>query len=99
MALGKRKIQQSELFIATRELAHGPGHPFYCKLNEVLATAEFDQFVERLCATKKVVDPVFRRASTFGCCLSATSRAWTASGASPGAVPTVWPCALSSEWP
>ena len=50
MALGKRTIQQSELFIATNELVHGPGHPFYSQLNDVLAAAEFDQFTERLCA-------------------------------------------------
>ena len=50
MAIGKRKIQQSELFIPATELVLGPGHPFYSKLNEVLAAAEFDQFAERLCA-------------------------------------------------
>lgn len=50
MALGKRKSQQDELFIATAQLATGPGHPFYAKLNEVLAQAGFDDFVEKLCA-------------------------------------------------
>ena len=50
MALGKRKTKQSELFIATAELAKGPGHPFYSKLNEVLAEAGFDEFAEKLCA-------------------------------------------------
>jgi len=50
MALGKRKIQQSELFIPTAQLVQGPGHPFYSKLNAVLATIEFDDFTERLCA-------------------------------------------------
>jgi transposase len=50
MALGKRKIEQSELFIAATDLAHGPGHPFYTKLNEVLGTAGFDEFAEQLCA-------------------------------------------------
>src|SRR5208282_4478202 len=50
MALGKRKIQQTELFIPATKLAQGPGHPFYSKLNEVLAAAQFDVFVERLCA-------------------------------------------------
>jgi hypothetical protein len=50
MALGKRKPQQNELFIPTAKLATGPGHPFYTKLNEVLAEAGFDEFVERLCA-------------------------------------------------
>src|SRR5450631_171513 len=50
MALGKRKTKQSELFIATAELAKGPGHPFYSKLNEVLAEAGFDEFAEKLCS-------------------------------------------------
>jgi transposase len=50
MALGKRKPKQDELFIPTAELATGPGHPFYSKLNEVLADAGFDEFVEKLCA-------------------------------------------------
>ena len=50
MALGTRKLKQDELFIATAQLATGPGHPFYTKLNEVLADADFDSFVERLCA-------------------------------------------------
>lgn len=50
MALGKRKPQQDELFIPTAELATGPGHPFYSKVNEVLAAAGFDDFAERLCA-------------------------------------------------
>ena len=50
MSLGKRRPQQNELFIPTAKLATGPGHPFYTKLNEVLAEAGFDEFVERLCA-------------------------------------------------
>src|SRR5271170_6499886 len=50
MALGKRNPQQDELFIPTAKLATGPGHPFYAKLNEVLAVAGFDEFVEQLCA-------------------------------------------------
>jgi len=50
MALGKRRPKQDELFIPTAELAQGPGHPFYSKLNEVLAQAGFDEFAEKLCA-------------------------------------------------
>jgi transposase len=50
MSLGKRKTKQDELFIPTANLATGPGHPFYSKLNEVLAGGEFDRFVEKLCA-------------------------------------------------
>ena len=50
MALGKRKPKQDELFIPTAKLATGPGHPFYAKLNEVLAEAGFEDFVEKHCA-------------------------------------------------
>ena len=50
MALGKRKPRQEELFIPRANLVTGPGHPFYSKLNEVLATTGFDEFVEKLCA-------------------------------------------------
>jgi transposase len=50
MALGKRTPKQDELFIPTAQLITGPGHPFYAKLNEVLAAAGFDEFVEKLCA-------------------------------------------------
>jgi hypothetical protein len=50
MALGKRKPKQDELFIPTVQLATGPGHPFYRKLNQVLADGGFDDFAETLCA-------------------------------------------------
>src|SRR6267142_855685 len=50
MALGQRKTRQTELFIPSAELVKGPGHPFYTKLNQVLAEAGFDEFVEKLCA-------------------------------------------------
>ena len=51
MALGRRKEKQVELFVATARLRQGPGHPFYRKLDEVLAGAGFDAFVEGLCAS------------------------------------------------
>ncbi len=50
MALGRRKPRQSDLFIPTAHLATGPGHPLYTKLNQVLADAGFDTFVEQKCA-------------------------------------------------
>ena len=50
MALGRRKEKQTELFIPTAGLVRGPGHPFYTKLNAVLAEAEFDALAEKLCA-------------------------------------------------
>ena len=49
MALGKRKRQQQEAWVATCDLPQSPGHPFYQKLNGLLAEAKFDDYVEELC--------------------------------------------------
>lgn len=49
MALGKRKREQQEAWIATTELPKSPGHPFYRKLNRLLAEAGFDAWLETLC--------------------------------------------------
>ncbi len=51
MAVGKRSGQRQEgLWVATSDLARSPGHPFYEQVNRLLAEAEFDPFVEALCA-------------------------------------------------
>src|SRR5271168_2784022 len=50
MALGKRKREQQAAWVATTELPKSPGHPFYKKLNSLLAEAEFDTWLEALCA-------------------------------------------------
>jgi len=50
MALGKRGQVQQEVWVASNTLPKSPGHPFYRKLNQLLAGAEFDRWVERLCA-------------------------------------------------
>ena len=49
MALGKRKREEQGLWIATTELPKSPGHPFYQKLNAVLAEANFDRWIEERC--------------------------------------------------
>lgn len=49
MAMGKRKQQQAELFVMTTDLPRSAGHPFYRKLNELLAEADFDRWVEDRC--------------------------------------------------
>jgi transposase len=41
--------EQKELWIPTHELAQSPGHPFYRRLNQLLARRGFDRFVEGLC--------------------------------------------------
>ena len=50
MALGKRTVQQREMFVPVAELPKSPAHPFYSRLNQLLAEAGFDEFVEGLCA-------------------------------------------------
>jgi transposase len=49
MAMGKRKARQESLFIATDQLSQSPGHPFYVRLNALLAEAGFDRWVEQRC--------------------------------------------------
>jgi transposase len=49
MAMGKRQRKQEALFVTTEGLARSPGHPFYRKLNELLAEAQFDRWIERRC--------------------------------------------------
>jgi len=69
MALGRRKPKQDELFIPTTNLATGPGHPFYTKLNEVLAQADFDPSSRDSApkTIKKAADLALHRAFTFAC--------------------------------
>ena len=51
MAMGtrKRRERQEALWYGS-ELPAAPGHPFYCRLNEVLEKADFDRFCEKSCA-------------------------------------------------
>lgn len=50
MAMGRRaKEQQAALWIPAAEMAPGPSHPFYQRLNEILAKYGFDEWVESQC--------------------------------------------------
>ena len=50
MAMGRRPRERQEaLFIASEGLGQSPGHPFYRKLNELLAEAGFDRWIEGRC--------------------------------------------------
>jgi transposase len=49
MALGKRKGEQQEAWVATTDLPRSPGHPFYKKLNQLLVESGFDPWLEGLC--------------------------------------------------
>src|SRR3954451_12852209 len=52
MAMGTRKHRQrqEQLWVTHTELATGPGHPFYTRLNELLDQEKFDEFAEAECA-------------------------------------------------
>jgi transposase len=47
----KRRVegQQSEMWVATKDIACSPGHPFYRVVNRLFSAKGFDRFVEGLC--------------------------------------------------
>jgi len=49
MGTRRQKERQSDLWIATAEIAETPGHAFYERLNELLAEHRFDRRLEHLC--------------------------------------------------
>ena len=50
MALGRRGEQQPGMWVATTSLPRSAGHPFYTRMNALLAEAQFDTFAEAQCA-------------------------------------------------
>ena len=49
MAMKRRtEEQQADMWIATKNIAHSPGRPFYCAVNRLFAAEGFDRFVEGL---------------------------------------------------
>jgi transposase len=50
MAMGrKKKRPQDTMWVAASDLPKSPGHPFYHRLNQILAANSFDAFVEAAC--------------------------------------------------
>jgi transposase len=49
MAMGKRRQRQEALFIMADGLPKSAGHPFYQRLNSLLAEADFDRWIEKRC--------------------------------------------------
>src|SRR6516164_1442263 len=49
MAMGMRRERQEELWIPTCTLARPASHPFYQRLNQLLAKHDFDRFAEDQC--------------------------------------------------
>src|SRR5438445_6441864 len=52
MAMGtrRRRRRQERLWVGHQELAQGPAHPFYDRVNELLEAEQFDEFAEKECA-------------------------------------------------
>ena len=61
MAMGKRKSEQTPMWVPTTELPVSPGHPFYAKLNAILDEMGFDRFAEAEC--QQFYAPVMGRPS------------------------------------
>ena len=50
MSMGKRKREwQPEMWVTTTDLPTTASHPFYARLNQLLAEHHFDDFVEGQC--------------------------------------------------
>src|SRR5499425_1491728 len=50
MGTRRRRERQEQMWIAHQELAKGPAHPFYQRVNELLEEKQFDEFAEKECA-------------------------------------------------
>jgi len=50
MGTRRRRERQERLWISHNELANGPAHPFYKRVNELLEAKRFDEFAEKECA-------------------------------------------------
>ena len=59
--MGTRESEQSSLWVAASDLPTSPAHPFYTRLNTLLAAHDFDRFVEGLC--REFYAPVMGRPS------------------------------------
>ncbi len=84
------------MWVAVSELPRSASHPFYEKLNRLLAEYGFDDFVETQCRgfyADKMGWPSLAPGQYFRLLLLGYSRVWTRNAASPGAQRTRWECA------
>ena len=102
MAMGRRDAgRQQDLFVTTDQLPKSIGHVFYGKLNELLAEAGFDAWVEQLCEkhyAERKGRPGVPPESTFECFSSVTSRVFSRNVESLGDAPTACHCVASWEF-
>jgi transposase len=50
MGTRRRRQRQQQMWIAQQEIAKGPAHPFYARVNALLEEKKFDEFAEKECA-------------------------------------------------
>jgi hypothetical protein len=102
MAMGKRRRhpKQTSMWVATQELPRTAAHPFYTRLNQILATSDFDEYVEGLCQRFYADEgrPGLPPGRYFRLLLTGYSKAWTQSARSRGVRRIRLPCANFSDW-
>ena len=99
MAFGKRRDEQQEMWVATMSLPKSEGHAFYRKLNRLLAEADFDRTIEKLCEPyyhQQLGRPSIPPGFIFACSWWATSKGSARNAALPGVAATASPCGSSS---
>ena len=86
MAIGRRKPKQQTMWVNQHQLPKGQGHPFYSRLNDLLAKDGFDFWAEELCAPSFASKgrPSIPPGVYFRCCLLATWRVSPPIGPLPG---------------
>jgi transposase len=50
MGTRRRRQRQQQIWVAQQEIANGPAHPFYARVNALLEEKNFDGFAEKGCA-------------------------------------------------
>jgi transposase len=50
MGTRRRRQRQQQIWVAQQEIAKGPAHPLYARVNELLEEKKFDEFAEKECA-------------------------------------------------
>lgn len=92
MAMGKRtRDRQPEMWVATTDLPTAASHPFYARLNQLLAEHGFDAFAEAQCTgfyAETMGRPGLAPGIYFRLLLIGYLRDLIRSAASPGAPPT-----------
>src|ERR1700682_719619 len=95
MGTRRRRQRQEQMWIAQEELAKGPAHPFYKRVNDLLEEKKFDEFAEQECAkfyAEKMGRSSLAPGIYFRLLLVDILKALIPSEGSPGVRQTRWGC-------